>query len=49
MTTSNLSFLSFDLLEKFDLIELFYRGEFYDLKLGNNTWTKKELRKEHNL
>lgn len=49
VTTSDLSFLSFDLLETFDHIELYYSGKFYDLKLGSNTWTEKELRKEHNL
>ena len=48
VTTSDLSFLSFDLLEAFDHIGLYYSGKFYDLKLGSNTWTEKELRKEHN-
>jgi len=49
IVTTNLSFLSFDLLDYFSSIELFYDGVFYDLKLGKNNWTEKELRKEHNL
>jgi hypothetical protein len=50
LVVSDLSTLSFDLLDNgFKEIELFYRGEYYDLKLGKNTWTEKELRKEHNL
>lgn len=50
VVVSDLSFLSFDLLDQgFSSIELFYGGVFYDLKLGKNDWTEKELRKEHNL
>lgn len=50
VVVSDLSFLSFDLLDEgFSTIELFYQGVFYDLKLGKNSWTEKELRKEHNL
>jgi len=49
LTVSDLSFLSFDLLDDFDSIKLYYWGEYYDLKLGKNDWTEKELRKEHNL
>jgi hypothetical protein len=47
--TTQLCFLSFDLLDKFDEIELVYKDVVYELKLGNNTWTSKHLRKEHNL
>jgi len=50
VVVSDLSLLSFDLLDEgFSCIELFYNGIFYDLKLGKNDWTEKELRKEHNL
>lgn len=47
--TTQLCFLSFDLLDKFDEIELVYKDFVYELKLGSNSWTLKELRKEHNL
>jgi hypothetical protein len=48
--TTQLTFLSFDLFEQgFSKITLIHNGKEYDLKLGSNTWTTKELRKEHNL
>ena len=47
--TTQLSFLSFDLLEKFDKIYLNVNDVVYHLKLGQNTWTDKELRVAHNL
>ena len=50
VAVSDLSYLSFDLFDEgFSSIELFYDGVFYNLKLGKNNWTEKELRKEHNL
>lgn len=49
VATTNLSFLSFDLLDSYEQIELFYLGKHYVLKLGKNSWTNKELKKEHNL
>lgn len=49
IATSLLHFLSFDLLNEFSQIFLLHKGVKYELKLGANTWTKKELRKEHNL
>ena len=42
--TTQLNFISFDLLEKFDKIYLNVEGLIYELKLGQNTWTDKELR-----
>lgn len=47
--TTQLNLISFDLLEHFDKIFLNVNGEVYELKLGSNTWTDKELRIEHNL
>jgi len=47
--TSDLSSLSFDLLDTFDAIYLIHEGQKYNLKLGLNEWTPKELRKAHNL
>lgn len=50
VVVTDLSFLSFDLFyDGFTEIELYYKGQFYQLKLGSNTWTEKELRVEHNL
>ena len=50
IVVSDLSFLSFDLFDRgFSEIHLFHNGELYELRLGKNTWTEKELRKEHNL
>jgi hypothetical protein len=49
LATTQLAFISFDLLDKYDKIELLHKGVIYELKLGNNTWTSKHLRKEHNL
>jgi len=49
IATSLLHFISFDLLKDFSQIFVFHKGVKYELKLGENTWTKKELRKEHNL
>ncbi|MEY3501290.1 MAG: hypothetical protein RL308_2963 [Bacteroidota bacterium] len=47
--TTQLTFISFDLLEKFDNIYLNVENVVYELKLGQNTWTDKELRVAHNL
>jgi hypothetical protein len=47
--TSQLSLLSFDLLEHFENIYFVCNGTMYELKLGKNTWTPKELRVSHNL
>jgi len=48
--TTQLSFLSFDLFEQgFSKITLVHKGKEYDLRLGSNTWTVKELRPAHNL
>jgi hypothetical protein len=50
INTTQLTFLSFDLFEQgFSKITLVHKGKEYDLRLGSNTWTTKELRKEHNL
>jgi len=51
LITTDLSILSFDLLTHwgFDEIYLYHNGQRYKLKLGNNTWTSKELRESHNL
>lgn len=49
IATTCLHFLSFDLLDDFSQIFILHKGVKYELKLGANTWTKKELRKEHNL
>jgi hemin uptake protein HemP len=50
VVTTQLIFLSFDLFEQgFSKIILRHKGKEYDLKLGSNTWTVKNLRKEHNL
>lgn len=47
--TTQLNLISFDLLEHFDKMFLNVNGEVYELKLGINTWTDKELRVEHDL
>ncbi len=47
--TTQLSLISFDLLEQFDMMYLNINGEVYELRLGANTWTDKELRIAHNL
>jgi len=47
--TTQLTFISFDLLEQFDKIYLNVDGVKHELKLGKNTWTSKELRVSHNL
>ena len=51
LITTDLSVLSFDLLTYwgFNELYLYYCGEMYELKLGINTWTDKELRESHNL
>lgn len=50
VVTTNLDFLSFDLFDQgFDSIEIEHKGIIYDLKLGKNTWTVKDIRKVHNL
>jgi hypothetical protein len=49
IVTPQLSFICFDLLDKFDKIFLIHENKTYELKLGKNSWTEKELRKEHNL
>lgn len=47
--TTQIALISFDLLEHFDKMFLNVNGEVYELKLGSNTWTDKNLRAEHNL
>ena len=48
--TTNLEFLSFDLLDDFEEVYLYYEGFYYNLKLGSsNSWIDKELRRSHNL
>ena len=47
--TNQLTFISFDLLEKFDNIFLNVDDVVYELKLGQNTWIDKDLRVAHNL
>jgi hypothetical protein len=51
LITTDLSVLSFDLLTHWGFTEIFlyYNEEMYELKLGSNTWTLKELRESHNL
>ena len=51
LVTTDLSVLSFDLLTHwgFNEIYLYHGGKMYELKLGRNTWTDKELRESHNL
>jgi hypothetical protein len=49
VSTTCLNIISFDLLDRFDRIYLLHNDKEYELKLGENTWTKKFLRKEHNL
>ena len=51
LITTDLSVLSFDLITYwgFDEIYLYSGGEMYELKLGKNDWTEKELRESHNL
>jgi hypothetical protein len=49
VSTTCLNLLSFDLLDRFDRMYLLHGGKAYELKLGRNDWTNKELRKEHNL
>jgi hypothetical protein len=50
IATTNLDFISFDLFDQgFNSIEIEHKGIIYDLKLGENNWTYKHLRKEHNL
>ncbi len=51
LVTTDLSILSFDLITHwgFDEIYLYHGGEMYELKLGRNDWTEKELRESHNL
>ena len=51
LVTTDLSILSFDLITYwgFDEIYLYSGGEMYELKLGRNDWTEKELRESHNL
>ncbi len=47
--TTQIALISFDLLEHFNEMFLNVNGEVYELKLGSNTWTDKELRVEHDL
>lgn len=47
--TTQIALISFDLLKHFDKMFLNVNGEVYELKLGINTWTDKELRVEHDL
>lgn len=47
--TTQIALISFDLLKYFDKMFLNVNGEVYELKLGINTWTDKELRVEHDL
>lgn len=47
--TNQLTFISFDLLDKFSNIMLVTDTNVYHLKLGQNTWIDKELRVAHNL
>lgn len=50
LVTTDLSVLSFDLLlQGFKEIYLYHNCEMFELKLGKNTWTDKELRESHNL
>ena len=51
LITTDLSILSFDLLTHWGFTEtyLYHNGQRYELKLGSNTWTFKELRESHNL
>lgn len=51
LVTTDLSVLSFDLITYwgFREIYLYHGGEMYELKLGRNIWTEKELRESHNL
>ena len=51
LETTDLSILSFDLLSHWGFTEIFlyHDNKKFELKLGSNTWTLKELRKEHNL
>jgi hypothetical protein len=49
VVTTCLHLLSFDLLEKFDKIFLVHNTIQYELKLGENDWTAKYLRMQHNL
>ena len=50
VVTSQLNLLNFNLFDEgFTNIFLKHKGCVHELKLGENLWTKKELRKEHNL
>jgi hypothetical protein len=47
--TTQLSFLSFDLLNVYNNIFLIHEKRKYHLQLGNNDWIFKDLRIEHDL
>ena len=51
LITTDLSILSFDLLNHFGFSEiyLFCGGKMHELKLGKNEWIEKELKESHNL
>ena len=51
VVTTDLSALSFDLLTcgRFKEIFLYANNQMFELKLGKNDWTDKELRESHNL